>query len=347
MKNRRSLLRAFSLLLALTTLMLSFGAFAGCSDTSINDYPVNVAGVYIEERPEVIVSLSNDITAVIVEMGYVDHLDGCLNDSGIPEVRKLTPCGTTEKPSAESVIALGADLVLCGTDLSTEVLDMLADADITVIQLLTPVSRTALSNLYRCVGAAMNGAVTGYNDGDAAVQRILVRMDDVERTVMGEGTKNVCIFTNSGLNQAVTGDCLGNVVIELAGGFNVAVEGVNGSITLDAVAQADPDVILCPEGCEDVVRSKRELEACAAIKNNKIYAYDPSRFSALNDELILATWELSRLLHPDIVTPDMMPGDAVDYLPTYDDQVLHGEEYEAYLSSVAAEQAATTPSPFH
>jgi len=333
--------RVAAIVAACALLFSMLSVLSGCKLRDARNFPVNVAGVLIEERPQTICCLDNNITEVIVEMDYTKHLDGCLADSGLAAVRNLTPCGTSEKPSAESVINMGADLVICGADIDQEVLDKLYDAGVTVIPLVAPISRTALSNLYRCIGTAMNGAVDGYKDGNAAAQQLLVRLDDVERAVMKEQSKWVCIFTDSMLNKVVTGDTLTNLLIEQAGGLNVAVEGVNGNITMDAIAQADPEVILCPDGAQDTVRSKRDLEDCTALENNKIYSYDASRFDSYGNDLVLAAWELARLIHPNIITPEMMPADAIDFIPSFDDQVVHGQDYEDYRSSIEAENETT------
>ncbi|MBQ4313651.1 MAG: ABC transporter substrate-binding protein [Clostridia bacterium] len=326
--------RIISAILAAIMIMLMLPALSGCGDSG--EYPVTVAGVSIEERPEKIVCLSVPYTQIIVDMGYTDLLAGRSAECELAEVQALPSCGTAEKPSLEVIAEMGADLLIVDTASPTETLTQINELGITVLQLVPPTSRTAFSNLYRCIGTAMNGAETGYIDGDNAAKKILIQLDDVERAVMSETPMNVCIFTNAGLSGCITGDDLASMLIELAGGFNIAIEATDGFLDLESIALSDPDVILCPPGCESEVRSKRDLEGCSALTNNRIFAYDTSKFDSYGYELVLATWELARLIHPNVIDPSMLPNGAVDYYPTYENSVMTGEEYEEYLEQMNA-----------
>ena len=332
--------RAAAILLSFLLIVFAAPVMTGCADA--DNFPVTVAGITLYERPQKIVCLSNKYTEILVDMGYADKLSGRPGDCELAAVQDIQPCGTAAEPAIEQILELGCDLLICDTDPEEEKLLEIGEHGITIIQLLVPATRTGFSNLYRCLGAAVDGAVDGYKAGDDAARKILVQLDDVERAVMNVNPLNVCIFTNDALSRCVTGDCLGNVLIEQAGGFNVAIENVNGSVNLESVALSDPDVILCTPGGEGEVRSQRVLEKCSAVETNRIFIYETDKFDSLGYDLVLCAWEIARLVHPDAVTPDMLPNGAIDYYPTYEDAVVTGDEYLAYSQSVEAERNTTT-----
>lgn len=327
--------RIISILLAVILILPCILCSAGCSSDGGN-YPVTVAGLLIEEKPKFIVCLSNKFTQIIVDMGYTHLLSGRSAECTIPEVQTINAFGTASRPSADLLATYGCDLLIVDTSSPIEELQAVHDLGIPILQLYTPSDRLGFINLYRCLGAAMEGRIDGYNTGDKLATEILIQLDDVHRAVSEEDAVTVCIYTDSALTKAITGDMLGNMLIEIAGGFNVAVEGKWGTISLDNVAKGNPDVILCRPGDENTVLSKRVLQYSGALENNKIYGYNPDKLGTLGYELVEAAWELARLLHPNLVDPSMLPGNAVDYIPDYSDIVIDGGQ--AYLD-YAEEQA--------
>lgn len=327
--------RITGIILAVVIILSCTVSLSGCSAESSN-YPVTVAGLLIEKKPQFIVCLSNKFTQIIVDMGYTHLLSGRSAECTIPEVQTINAFGTAARPSADLLATYGCDLLIVDTTSPVDELQAVHDLGIPILQLYTPSDRLGFINLYRCIGAAMEGRVDGYNTGNDLATEILIQLDDVQRAVSAEEAVTVCIYTDSSLTKAVTGDMLGNMLIELAGGFNVAVEGKWGSISLDNVAKGNPDVILCCVGDETTVLSKRVLQYSGALENNKIYGYNSDKLGTLGFELVEAAWELARLLHPDLVDPSMLPGNAVDYIPDYSDVVIDGGQ--AYLD-YAEEQA--------
>lgn len=331
--------------LAVLTLLSMF-TLAGCgkddSKQKSGTYPVSVAGVTIEKQPQVITCLSNNYASIIVDMGYANLLDGRPGNCELPQLQAAAPCGTADKPSVDAIINLGTDLLIVDTVTPLETLHQLANAGITILQLIEPNTRTGFLNLYRCIGTAMNGNGVGYDDGEAAAQKILTQLDSIERAVMFETPVNVCIYTNHNLTECITGDMLASYLIEIAGGFNVAIEAINGGIDMEVqetIIASSPDIILCPMGSENKVRSQRDMEKCGALANNRIYGYDTFRFSTLGNDLVLAAWELAHLFHPSVITADKLPYGAIDYYPDYEGTVIvtTEEEYNQMLEQQQAD----------
>lgn len=315
---------------------------AGCGskDNSVGTYPVSVAGVTIESQPQVIACLSVNYSEVITDIGYAHLLDGRPGNCDLPELLSAAPCGTADKPSVDAILNLGTDLLIVDTVTPLDVLYQLADQGVTILQLVEPTTRTGFLNLYRCIGTAMNGNGRGYDDGEAAAQAILTELDSIERAIMFEEPVNVCLFTKENLTESITGDMLASYLIEIAGGFNVSIESTGGYCDMETVIFSSPDVILCPIGAENKVRSQRDLDDCGAMQTNRIYGYDTSKFNSLGSDLVLAAWELAHLFHPTVITSEDLPFGAVDYYPNYDGVVIvtTEEEYEQMMAEQEAQK---------
>lgn len=343
--------RICAALLAAVMLILSFcimqgcddggdeGFFGSCADTG--SYPVTIGGVRIDERPQRVVCISGKLTDIIIELGYSKYLVGKPYQYSSQAVSGASECGTNDQPSLEIIEKLDADLVIADEKLPDESKDALEELGAIVLKLTTPYDRISFRGAYSCIGAALGGAGKGNDRGLKCAESILIQLDDIERTVSSDPISYVCIFSDSTLTKYVTGDDITSMCIELAGGFNVAVEGREGSYTLNGVARGDPDVILCPSGSQPLVRSKRILNTCTAMKKNQIYDYTAAKFNSCSSQLVEATWELARLLHPTIVTAEMLPKNAVDYF-VYTSPVMTVEEYETMLSLQAEAESEET-----
>lgn len=334
--------RILSMVLAALCVVTMLLPLAGCGKEekeAVGTYPVSVAGVTIEKQPEVITCLSVNYSEIIVDMGYAHLLDGRPGNCDLPQLQSSAPCGTADKPSVDAIINLGTDLLIVDMETDIEILQQLDAAGVTILQLIEPNTRTGFLNLYRCIGTAMNGNGVGYDAGEAAAQNILTQLDSIERAVMFEVPVNVCLFTSDNLGTSITGDMFASYLMEIAGGFNVSIESVNGNCDMETVIASSPDIILCPMGSENKVRSQRSLEKCGAMENNRIYGYDTARFDSLGNDLVLAAWELAHLFHPSVITADKLPYGAIDYYPDYEGTVIQTTE-EEYNQMLAEQEAA-------
>jgi len=336
---KKRILSAVLAALCIATILLPLSGCGKDEKDPVGTYPVSVAGVTIEKQPEIITCLSVNYSEVIVDMGYAHLLDGRPGNCTLPQLQAAAPCGTSDKPSVDAIINLGTDLLIVDMVTDIEILKQLDAAGITILQLIEPNTRTGFLNLYRCIGTAMNGNGVGYDDGEAAAQKILTQLDSIERAVMFEVPVNVCLFTSDNLGNCITGDMFASYLMEISGGFNVSIESVNGNCDMETVIASSPDIILCPIGSENKVRSQRSLEKCGAMENNRIYGYDTARFDSLGNNLVLAAWELAHLFHPSVITADKLPYGAIDYYPDYDGTVIQTTE-EEYNQMLAEQQAA-------
>ncbi len=324
--RRRLFCLILSALIAAACLLTS--ACGGDKDSSDrNNWPVQFGDVTLETAPMRVVSLSNNVTEIACAIGYSSQLVGRSYDCDYYQVAALTACGTAASPSVSAINALEPDLIITDRSTPEEILFELSQTDIIIMEKAT--SRSTLITLYEDIGSIFGGR-TGREKGRYTVNEILMKLDDIARLVYKEEEVYVCIILNDAVTQCATGDTLTEMLIQMAGGLNAATDGTNNKFDLNDLRDADPDVLVCPYSSLSSMYAKRELLETTAMQTQQLYGFDADLLSVQCYDMIEAVWRLAHILHPDIVTTDIMPADYVDEKETYD-HFMTGEEYEEYI----------------
>lgn len=306
------------------------------------NWPVEVGGVTLETTPMRVVCLSNNVIEIACVIGYSSQLVGRSYDCDYYQVESLTACGTTASPSVSAVKALEPDLIITDSTTPAEILYELSQTDTIILEKAN--TRSSLIKLYEDIGSIFGGAVAGKERGRYAIDEILMKLDDIARLVYEEEEVYVCIVLNDAVTQCATGDTLVEMLIEMAGGLNAATDGVNNDFDLDDLEDADPTVLICPYTSLGSMYAKRELLETVAMQTQQLYGFDVDLLSVQCYDMIEVVWRLAHILHPDIVTEDIMPADYVDAPEEEYDHFMTGEEYEEYLREKEAAEAAQNSS---
>ncbi len=312
---------------------------AGCGDSETaaqkENWPVEISGVTLESTPMRVVCLSNNVIEIACVIGYSSQFVGRSYDCDYYQVASLTACGTAASPSVSAIKALEPDLIITDRTTPAESLYELSQTDIIIMEKAT--SRTSLIKLYEDIGTIFGGASTGKAKGRYTVDEILMKLDDIARLVYQEDDVYVCIVLNEAVTQCATGDTLTEMLIEMAGGLNAATDGTGNKFDLDDIMDADPDVLVCPYSSLSSMYSKRELLETTAMQTQQLYGFDASLLDVQCYDMIEVVWRLAHILHPDIVTADIMPSDYVDETEKFD-HFMTGEEYDEYMSQQESEE---------
>ncbi len=313
---------------------------AGCSNSSSSssraDWPASVAGVELEAPPMRVVCLSNNVIEIACVIGYSSQIVGRSYDCDYYQVASLTACGTTASPSVSAIKALEPDLIITDKTTPDEILYELSATDIIILEKAD--SRSSLVSLYEDIGTIFGGASTGKAKGKNTVDMLLMKLDDIARLVYSEEEVYVCVVLNDNVTQCATGDTLTEMLIEMAGGMNAATDGKNNKFDLDDLRDADPSVLVCPPTAHSSMYAKRELLETTAMQTQQLYSLDVSLLDVQCYDMIEFVWRLAHILHPDIVTEEIMPSDYVD---EKEEDVVHfmsGEEYEEYMKEKEEEK---------
>lgn len=98
---------------------------AGCGASAPEEetqpaFPVRVGDITLYGEPETIVSLSDEITACLQELGFSEQITGVNEGCAVEEFAELPTVGTAALPDTEAILKLSPDLVVTSFPVSTQ-----------------------------------------------------------------------------------------------------------------------------------------------------------------------------------------------------------------------------------
>lgn len=328
------------LCLALCSILTILVLFAGCGspENDSSNWPVEIAGVEIDKTPEKVVCLSNNFTEIACQLGYSSQITGRAYDCDYYQVAAVTPCGTIDTPSVDVIKNLAPDVILTDHRTPLEVFDEFSKTDLSntdIIVLEDAYSRASLIELYEDLGSIFGGSVAGKAKGREIIEGILIELDDIARLTSKEEEVSVCVVLDDAASSCATGDTLTEMLITMAGGFNAATDGTGKSFDVADIKKADPDILICPKTGLSAMYAKRTLQEVPAMQNQKLYGFDVSLLDVQCYDMIEVVWRMAHILHPDIITEDVMPAEYVDHEEPDPHFWDNDEDFQDYLSSQA------------
>lgn len=317
-------------LLLIAVIFSSLPVMSGCG-AAVEDFPVEAGGVLIEEAPKRVICLSNSFLEIVFGLRYNAQIAGRAFDCKLQEAQEIAVCGTAASPAIEAILGMeNIDLLITDTTTPQEELDKLKEAKIKCMVLDNADSRASLEKLYKTLGSVFAGNAAGAERAQEYFLELFVQLDDIARMVSKDESYSVCIVMDNSLEKCATGDTLVNNLIELAGGFNVAVQSSGWAFNTSDIAAADPEIILAPASAISRINGKREIQGTAAMINQAVYEFDTTIFDCQGESILAATWRIAHLLHPTIVTKEVVPPKYY-YEVEEPNYVMTREEYDEYL----------------
>ncbi len=263
-------------------LCISFllSAFAACgpqndisSGAGVQDYPVTVGSVTIKEKPTGVAVLSENLADVILAMDYEVSLKA---KSAQCTQSDLSVLPDVTADDAERLKGLDVNLVLTEAELTKEQTEALGKNGITVLAIARATGREDLDRLYSQVGAALNGAKTGYTRGEKISQGIFLTIDDISRIIPKTDIPTSVAYLYDDKGGVVTGDTLEGKLIESAGLINAASDGSANQMNISDLLRVDPKYIFCPMGLKEKLKASADYQKLTAVKENRVYEMKPS-----------------------------------------------------------------------
>ncbi len=287
----------------------------GCSndgEEKFTDYPVKIGNVKFVGRPSKVVCLSSTLIGIIYAMGFEDQLAGRTANCDYTEAESIQSFGTAEKPAVNLIQGNNIDVVVTDDTIPQDSIDDIQEIGVPVVVIPRATGRASLADMYSTLGTVFRGGNTGYNAGRKVANEVFKQLDDIERMVEKEETWNTCIIISSDIKTFATGDTMISAVLESVGGFNVAKDSTQGEYTLPDMMRSDPEVIICPAGVENQLRAKSNLVGIPALDNFRVYAMDMSVFDDQYQGIIKGAWRMAKILHPEVITDDIIPDGMLD-----------------------------------
>jgi iron complex transport system substrate-binding protein len=257
-----------------------------------------------------IVTLGGSVTEIVYALGAGDQVVGVDASSVYPaDVDDKPSIGYFRRVPAEGVLSLNPSLVLAleGTG-PPSVLDQLRSAGVRVERVPDASSVAGAKQKIRQIAGVLDREARA----DTLIQQLEQDLAEARALRSGVTTTPRVLFVyarGSGtMNVAGPGTSAAKM-IELAGAAN-AISGFSGfkPMTAEAVAQAEPDVILMlTRGLESVggvdgLLEQPGVRLTPAGKNRRILAMDDLLFLGFGPRLGVAVKQLTQMLHPEVDT---------------------------------------------
>lgn len=309
-------------LAALLGILLVLSICVGCgpkgdisSGVAEQDFPVTVNEVTIQDEPKGVVVLSPNLAEVIMALGYEMQLCGkgaaCTQEdlSALPDM-------TLDDP--QSILGVGADLVLTEDAPSEEQKKGLNDAGIDVVTIAPATSREDFTRLYREVGSCMMGGVKGYERGEKIAEGIFSTIDDISRQIPQTDTPVSVCYLYDVEGGVVTGDTLEGKLIECAGLINAASDGAGNHMDVETLLMVQPQYIFCPTGLKDTLAQTDQYKDLTAVQEGRVYEMDPSLMEWQGNGVISAVSFMAGTVYPSLAegTTSLEPEGGESQTPT-------------------------------
>lgn len=263
--------------------------------------------ITVEEEPEKIVSTSPSETEILFALGLDDKIVGVSDYADYPEAAlDKDKVGGVVDPNAEAIIDLEADIVISGISMSEDVVDKLANLDLTIYKNDGQSLDEILNNILK-IGKLVNAQA----EAEELVADMQADIDEVKEAVKDvpeEEKQKVYLEFTPGWTVG-SGEFL-DELIQVAGGINVASE-LDGwaEVNEEKIIEEDPDVILyakdavdfeTEEPLEDLIRERSGWEKISAIENDRVIGIDENTVSRIGPRVTDALKKFAEAIYPEL-----------------------------------------------
>ena len=266
-------------------------------------YPLTITDsfgkeVTLEKEPEKVISVAPNITEIIFKLGAEDKLVGRTDYCDYPEeVNEVESIGTLRTPDIEKIISLEPDIVITSTHFNEENSKKLEDAGIIVISLYEENDVNGVYTMIETLGKALNKA----EKANEIVEEMKNTIDEVKSTVIGleePSVYYVVSYGESGDFSAPENTFVGGL-IKIAGGKDIVPASDNWSFSLEALLEADPDIIIVRDGEKDKFMSTEGYKELTAVKEGRVYEIDNNLIDRQGYRNAEGVLKLAEIFHQD------------------------------------------------
>lgn len=267
------------------------------------EYPLTFTDSYgnettLESEPQRIISCAPNMTELIFQLGAENRLVGRTDYCDYPDAAfSIDSVGAIDSPNVEMIVSMEPDLVLASSIFTEDSFNQLTEMGINVIVIHEEYDVDGVRNMILSVGEIINCnrqaiEITGAMD---------TLISETQATIEGLDKPKIYYAVSFGEygDYTVGGDTYLHQLIEAAGGENVAEDVVGWSFSLEALVEADPDIIIVSQYMLDAFISTAPYSDLRAVKEGHVYGIDSNlveRQGFRNAEGILM---LAALFHPE------------------------------------------------
>lgn len=271
--------------------------------TQNDSYPITVTDSYgdeitLETEVERLISVAPNITEMVYALGAQDKLVGRTDYCTYPEqVAEVESIGAIFPPDIEKIISLEPDLLITSAHFDEESAARLESAGIKVMSLYEEFDVEGVYTMLKTLGIVLNRqeeAQVIIDEMKATIKIVQTKVEDLEKPTV----YYVVSYGEAGDFSAPENSFVGGL-INLAGGKNIVPASDSWFYTLEALLEADPEIIIVRKGEKEGFMTAPGYSELTAVKEGKVYEIDSDlldRQSNRNAEGILT---LAKIIHPE------------------------------------------------
>lgn len=252
-----------------------------------------------QTTPRRIISLSPVLTEGLYLLGLEGAVVGVTIYCQEPSPsRKKEKIGSIMEPDIEKIVSLKPDLVLAMSLTNINVIKKLKDLGIIVVVLEIPKDFEELCHVFLQLGKEVgkeDKALKLVKESKRRVSHIINKTKTLpkQKVLVQIGAKPFFVATK---------DFFVNDYIEFAGGINVFKDAPSGSVGREEAIKRNPDVIIITTmglSEENEWEIWKRFTSIRAVKENKIYFFDPDRLCSPTPVSFVESLEkIVHILHP-------------------------------------------------
>ena len=294
------------------TMIVVMAAFAACAPQGegVVDDTTAMGAITIVDRegvetvldsvPMSVVSVSPAITETLAVVAGLDVIVGRTTYCDYPEgVEAIEEIGDLYAPNIEKIIAMNPDVVLLSAHTNPDVAKAMREAGVKVIRVY---EEDKFEGGYQMVEVI--GKIMGMEDkADGLVADMQEQVAAVEEKIQNLPAKTVYYMSSAGEygDYAATGDTYVGAMLERAGGTNVAQDGVKWAFSLEALLEADPDIIITSSltGYKSMLPKMEGYKDLTAVKEGRVIEIDTNPIDRIGVRFAEGFALLAQLIHPE------------------------------------------------
>lgn len=290
----------------LPILLLFLVSFMGSAFA--NDFPVTIIDdmgweVFIESKPERIISMTPNTTEILFALGLGERIIGVTDFCNYPlEALEKDSIGGIDA-TIEPVMALEPHLIVSTNMNSKETVERLIELGYPVVVI---VSKT-FEDVFPAI--SLLGQATGHRkEASLLLERLNAELEEIKK-LLATVTKTPLVFYEIWHDPffSVNKDTFIGQLITMAGGENLTHDAASEYpvVSLETIIDRNPQVYILAAGHGELqtpqnIKARTGFDLLDAVQNNRISFVDTDIISRPGPRIVEALEILARSIHPEL-----------------------------------------------
>lgn len=273
------------------------------------NFPVTVAEVTIEKKPEKIVVLSPSIVEVLYDMGLEAPLVGVGQTCHYPEeAQDLTVCGSEILPDTEKILELEPEWVLSLNPLPESASTALEKEGIQTICLQKPEEIEGLWDYYGDLARVVLGAEEGAGCAEDFAKPLMEAYQQIQQAGAAVETRPLGAYMALLPLTMATADSFQGKLISLCGIENAAQDYTDWQYPEELLLPFNPEVLVLDSRTvtAEEVMSHYNYQTTSCVTENRLLEVDGSAIENGGRRLFQAMLDIVHLADPQTDLPDSL-----------------------------------------